>query len=138
MILGGLFFEKNMSLLKNLQNISNKIISEWSHWSVPCELILDGKTYNVGCKYIRHHTKYDTGGEIRNAVHAGIEFHSIELKKEGVPFQNTKGKVVLAGAMVVVSDINAKRKYQIQSARADDTLGIIVCPLQLMDNNVTT
>ena len=126
-----------MSLLEKLQNYSNNIISNWSHWSVPCELILDGKTYNVGCKYIRHHTKYESTGEIRNAVHAGIEFHSIELTNKGVPFENASGKIVLAGAEVIVSDINAKRKYQIQSARADDTLGIIVCPRQLINNNVT-
>lgn len=126
-----------MRLLQNLQKLSNKIISGMGHWDVPCIITFKGATYeNVRCKYNRHHTSFNELGAPIGAINATIELHVIHLTEQGVPFKNNHGKIDLVGALIEVEDTVAVRRYEVRSVIPDETMGIIVCNVELKNNNV--
>ena len=126
-----------MQLLKNLQELSNKIISGFNHWDVPCSITFKNNTYsNVRCKYNRHHTSFNELGTPIGAINATIEFHVIHLSEKNIPFKNNHGKIDLVGAIVEVEDTVAVRRYEVRSVIPDETMGVIVCNVELKNNNV--
>ena len=76
-----------------------------------------------------------------SAINATMTFHARELKRNNVPFVNDGGVIQLtngAGAMITVTDEIATRVYSVAHVTPDETLGIIVCELQLKNNNKIT
>jgi len=94
--------------------------------------------YELFGLYVRHNTRFDEIGNRVSAVKASMTFHSRELNRVGIQFINSGGVVNLRGAVITVADEFAERKYEIVSTIPDETLGLIVCELNLINNNVLT
>lgn len=120
---------------------ADKVLSKLDHWRTECEFSFLGVNYTLFGKYVRHNTKFNEIGERVSAIKATMTFHSREFKRNNVPFINSSGVVQLtngSGAMITVSDELSTRVYNVSHVIPDETLGIIVCELQLRNNNQIT
>lgn len=125
-----------MKLLNDLRKLSHQITSG-NDWGQDCLLHHNGMDYEIRCKYTRHHQSFNDLGSPISALNAIMEVHVYELEKHHVPFVNSHGKIELRNATVVISDTVSFRKYAIRSTIPDESLGIIVCNLELIDNKFT-
>lgn len=128
-------------LLKKSIDITDNILSKFDHWTTSCVFNFLGVNYDLNGKYIRHNTKLNEVGMSVNGVNATMTFHSREFVRNNVPFVNAGGVIQLtngAGAMITVEDEIATRVYNVCRVITDETLGIIVCELQLSNNNQIT
>ena len=123
-----------MRLLNDLQKLSHKLTSG-NDWGQIALLSFGGSEYEIKVKYNRHHQSFNDVGMPVSALNATIETHVFELENAGVPFINTHGKIDLVGAIIVIEDTVAFRKYEVRSTIPDEGIGLIVLNLELKDNN---
>lgn len=123
-------------LLENAISLSRRIISSMGHWDQPAKLTVNSATYDIRCKYTNHNNRLNEFGAPVISSKAIIEVHAHELSDAGVPFMKSNGLVDMRGFYVEIQDAIAVRRYQISSTQPDETLGIIICNLELSNNNV--
>jgi len=128
-------------LLEKSIEMADNVLSKYDHWKTECTLNFMDVDYVLFGSYIRHNTKFNEVGMRVSAINATMTFHARELKRNNVPFVNDGGVIQLtngAGAMITVTDEIATRVYSVAHVTPDETLGIIVCELQLKNNNKIT
>lgn len=123
-------------LLEQARKMAFNITSRFDHWKTPCVMKFQNTDYELFGLYVRHNTRFNEIGNRVSGVKASITFHSRELNRVGVQFINSGGVVNLRGAVITVADEFAERKYEVVSTIPDETLGLIVCELNLLNNNV--
>jgi hypothetical protein len=124
-----------MGLIQKAKQLAQSLVSNLNGWGQSIILLApNGFNITIGGLHKKIRLGVDTEGNIVNSLTATVTVSDLDLANANYPYRDAYGEVKLEGHKVYVADITGNTiSYMVQSWHPDETLGLIVIYLQVLD-----